>query len=114
MHPPRIEVDAIDTEPQDLPLPEPAARAEVDHRAVPPGEATADCRNLFVPPRHHPTLHRSRRRGRLCRTWILGDPLVVDGRTEDGPQVREDDGPGCRSQLADHRRVPLPDVTRLD
>lgn len=114
MHRASGEVEVIDSQPEDLSLPQPAAGAQVHHRTVPLSEAIADCRNLVGPPGDDATLQGPGRLDRGSRTPVLGDALVVDSRTEDGPQVGEDNGAGRGSQLADHCGVPLSDVPRLE
>ncbi|MFC4021141.1 hypothetical protein ACFOW4_24810 [Micromonospora sp. GCM10011542] len=62
------------------------------------------------------TTRRSMGRGWLTdrAAEVLRDPLVVDGRAEDGAQVDEKHRAGRRGKLANKAGVPLADMARLD
>lgn len=114
VHPAVGEVEVLLGEAEDLALTHAAASAEVDHRLVPPREARLDGEYLVELPRHDPSSDRPGLLDRLGRARVLRDPLVIDGRAEDAPQVREDDRAGRHGDDADHAPVPLADVAGLD
>jgi hypothetical protein len=102
VQPAAVEVEVIRIEAEDLTLPRAAARADVEDRPVPGRQAGPDRGDLEDLPGHHLLLGRLRLLHGLHRARVLGDPLVVHGRRQDGPQMGEQHRARRRGQLADH------------